>query len=143
MVLNIGGVNNCMKKSYSEMLCFFTYEERLEYLRTKSKIGYETFGSYRYLNQDFYKSKMWKKIRNKVILRDYGRDLAVPGLEIDRDIIIHHINPITPEDILNKDPNVYDLDNLVCVSRNTHRLIHYGGDIVPMVSRAKGDTKLW
>lgn len=133
-------------KSYSELLGYSTFDERFEYLRTYSKIGDETFANYRYYNQQFYKSVIWKEIRRKVIIRDNGCDMGLPGYEIAGPIFIHHINPITIDDILEQTDRLLNLDNLVCVSELTHKGIHYGTN--PMlynrqIFREPGDTCPW
>ena len=133
--------------SYSELITLPTFEERYRYLRKSGTVGEETFGSHRYLNQVLYRSPEWKAVRNHVIVRDNGCDLAMEGYEIKDRVYIHHINPITQEDIMNRSPVLFDMDNLVCVSFNTHQAIHYGNEsLLPIISfteRMPGDTKLW
>ena len=136
-----------MSKSYYEMVKLPTYKERLEYLMLYGQLGRETFGKHRQLNQALYRSHEWHTIRNKVILRNNGNDLGVDGYIIFEKPIIHHINPITIEMVLNKDPMVFDMDNLILVSRRTHDIIHYaitteGIENEPVVRRPN-DTKLW
>ena len=134
-------------KSYSEAIRYSTYEDRLEYLKLYCQVGYETFGFDRYLNQELYKCSDWRNIRNKVILRDKGCDLAVEGYEIPTHAIVHHINPITLEDIINRNPIVFDLDNLILVSHKTHNSIHYGfknsSPIERIIERKINDTIPW
>ena len=134
-------------KSYSEMIRLNTFLERFEYLKLKGKVGDETFGYSRYLNQHFYHTREWKDVRDQVIIRDNGCDLAMTDREIRDRILIHHINPITEEDILDRNPLVFDLDNLVCVSKLTHDAIHYGdSNLLPsdtIVIRTKNDTCPW
>lgn len=133
-------------KSYKELSRLKTFEERYEYLRLTSFVGVETFGFDRYLNQILYKSYEWKKIRNKVIVRDEGCDLGIKGREIYDKIIIHHINPVTSEDIQVGDPKVFDMDNLVCTSNNTHLAIHYSDNTLLVkdpIERRPGDTIPW
>ena len=113
-------------KTFSELSRLRTFEERYEYLRLSSKVGRETFGAERVLNQAFYRSPEWKIARNKAILRDEGCDLGDRDRPIIGRIEIHHINPITIEDIENGGESLFDLDNLVCTSPNTHKAIHYG-----------------
>ena len=134
-----------MKKSYSEMANFKTHKERFEYLKTNSKVGDETFGYDRYLNQTLYKSAEWKKARAQVILRDKGCDLGIEGYEINDKILVHHINPITRDDILNKNPEIFNPDNLVCTCKRTHDAIHYGNEdsIKGPVERHQNDTCPW
>ena len=133
--------------SYSELITLPTFEERYQYLRKSGIVGEETFGSHRYLNQKLYTSPEWRSIRNHVIVRDNGCDLGMEGYEIRGGVYIHHINPITMDDILNRTPALFDMDNLICVSFNTHQAIHYGDEsllpIISFVERTPGDTKLW
>lgn len=116
------------RKSYSEMIKFETAEERFDYLKCDGFVSDATFGGSRYLNQLLYESKPWKKARKEAILRDNGCDMAVEGREISEwdKLVVHHINPITVDDVLNRSSDIFDLENLVCVSDNTHRMIHYG-----------------
>lgn len=134
-------------RTYSELIEFSTFEERINYLKLNSKIGLETFGSGRYLNQAFYKSKEWIRVRNEVIIRDNGCDLAMEGYEIYDNILVHHINPITKEDVINRNKKLFDPENLITVSMNTHNMIHYGNDIheyvIPWTERKKNDTSPW
>ena len=134
-------------KSYTEMLEIPDFIGRLEYLRfTDATVGRETFGWDRYLNQALYTSREWRDLRNKVILRDKGCDLGVEGYEIPTKAFIHHINPITVEDIKNRSPMVFDMNNLITVSRETHNAIHYGVEVKnfkQFAERSKGDTTLW
>ena len=137
---------NGMVKSYSEMITLPTFEERFEYLRLKGFVGKDTFGHDRYLNQILYNSKEWKSTRNKIIIRDNGCDLACKGFEIHGQVLIHHINPISVEDIVNRDPIVFDPENLVTTVHNTHNAIHYGDMgllITTPVERSKNDTIPW
>lgn len=133
-------------KSYSELMKLKTFEERFEYLKMGGKVGADTFGFDRYVNQAFYNSPEWKRTRNQVITRDNGCDLGVDGYELNSKILIHHINPITMEQIVNRDPIIFDPDNLISVSHKTHNAIHYGNvDQISKVptERKPGDTKLW
>lgn len=135
-----------MIKSYSEAIAIPDYYERYQYLKLQGTIGEETFGSLRFLNQKLYDSEEWKKFRRKVILRDNGNDMAVDGFNIPGRAIVHHINPITAEDIINKNPKVFDLENVILVSHNTHEAIHYGNEsLLPIEykEREPGDTLLW
>lgn len=132
--------------TYSELSKLKTYKERFEYLQRAGRIGDETFGPDRYLNQKLYASKEWKAVRDKVIIRDKGCDMGCEGYEIYDHPKIHHINPITKEQILNHDPCLFDPENLVTVASLTHNAIHYGSyEILPTgpVERKPGDTKLW
>ena len=133
-------------KSYSELISFSTFLDRYRYLKLGGRIGEETFGFDRYLNQALYKSPEWRRARDEVIIRDNGCDLGLDGYEIYDKILIHHINPITRRMIQDRDPEIFDLENLICVSHNTHNAIHYGDEsLLPIlqVERYKGDTKLW
>lgn len=114
-------------KTYTELITIPTFEGRIEYLQTHSSVGEDTFGWRRYLNQALYTSQEWKRFRRSVILRDEGCDLAMSGYELSvGNIVIHHINPIDYDMIYNRDPMVFSMDNVVCVSNATHRMIHYG-----------------
>ena len=135
-----------MIKTYSEAIAIPDYYERYQYLKLQGMVGEETFGSLRFLNQKLYDSDEWKKFRRKVILRDDGNDMAVNGFNISGRAIVHHINPITAEDIINKNPKVFDLENVILVSHNTHEAIHYGNEsLLPIEykEREPGDTLLW
>lgn len=140
-----------MNKSYSELCQLETFEERLDYLFLgDNKIGDATFGGHRWLNQNLYSSSEWKRIRRNVILRDNGCDIGILDRPIPNKskIIIHHINPITIQNILDRSPNVFDLDNLISVSFDTHQMIHYGTTIKKDLlrldgNRSENDTKLW
>ncbi len=114
-----------MTKSYSELSKLPTFKERFEYLQLKGKVGHQTFGSKRYLNQMLYHIAEWKQVKRKVIIRDNGCDLGIEGREIHGPISVHHINPITEEDILKRSPKVFDMDNLISTSYMTHKAIHY------------------
>lgn len=134
-------------KTYSEMIKFKTFDERLEYLKLYGTIAQETFGFDRYLNQMFYKSPEWRRIRNFIITRDYGCDLSIPGLEIYGRIYIHHMNPLTKNDIINHTEFLLNPEYLICTSYDTHKIIHYdnrGNDIQhgPII-RTKNDTCPW
>lgn len=131
-----------------ELIQLKTYEERLEYLMLYGRIGTETFGKNRYLNQALYqRSQEWKDFRNRVIRRDLGCDLGIDGLYIDKYATVHHINPITDEDIINRAPCVFDMNNVILVSDKTHRIIHYSPKVDKMLyefaDRRPNDTKLW
>lgn len=135
-----------MIKTYSEAIAIPDYYERYQYLKLQGMVGEETFGSLRFLNQKLYDSEEWKKFRRKVILRDNGNDMAVDGFNIPGRAIVHHINPITAEDIINKNPKIFDLENVILVSHNTHEAIHYGNEsLLPIEykEREPGDTLLW
>lgn len=133
-------------KTYKEMSRLETFEERFDYLKLNGSVGSDTFGFDRWLNQKFYRSKEWKRTRDQVIIRDNGCDLGIPGREIQGKIIIHHVNPITVEDICDITEYLMNSDYLVCTSQNTHNAIHYGdANLLPKdpVTRKPGDTKLW
>lgn len=135
-----------MKKTYKELSRLQTLDERFEYLKMGGIIGIETFGFDRYLNQSFYRSDAWKKVRNQVIIRDDGCELGLDGYEIQGGIVIHHMNPITEEDIVNRNPDIFNPDYLICCSKRTHNAIHYGDkELLPRdyVERQRGDTCPW
>lgn len=135
-----------MIKTYSELIKIPTFEERYEYLKLNGKVSELTFGHNRYLNQDFYRSKDWQDFRRKIIIRDDGCDLAHPDHKLYCHLVIHHLNPITVEDIVNKRRCVFDPENAVCTMHKTHNAIHYG-DISQinsiLVERAPNDTCPW
>ena len=133
-------------RTYTELISLPTFEDRFEYLRLKGRVGEETFGFDRYLNQAFYKSEEWKSVRDQVILRDNGCDLAMEGREIREKILIHHMNPITKEDIINRSEFLLDPEYLICTIKNTHDAIHYGDErllIKDPIQRRKNDTCPW
>ena len=133
-------------RTYSELITIQTFEERFEYLQLKGSVGKDTFGYDRYLNQVLYRSPEWKRLRNQIIIRDGGCDLACDGYDIYDKVLIHHLNPITVEDVLTRSRKVFDPDNLVCVSHNTHNAIHYGDVdllVTGPITRTKNDTCPW
>lgn len=133
-------------KTYSEAIAISDYLERFRYLKLDGQVGVGTFDHDRYLNQILYKSPEWRRLRRDAILRDNGCDLAHEDYEIYGKIIIHHINPITVEDIVERDPKVFDLENVICVSMMTHNAIHYGGEDLLMkgpIERTPNDTCPW
>ena len=133
-------------RTYSELITIPTFEERFEYLQLKGSVGKDTFGYDRYLNQVLYRSPEWKRLRNQIIIRDGGCDLACNGYDIYDKVLIHHLNPITVEDVLARSRKVFDPDNLVCVSHNTHNAIHYGDMdllVTGPIIRTKNDTCPW
>lgn len=132
-------------KTYSELITFPTFKERLDYLKTSGRVGELTFNGHRYLNQRLYQSPEWLKVRRRVILRDNGCDLGLLGYDISGRVLIHHINPITIEDIVERKPCVFDLNNLITTSHLTHNAIHYQNEeIIPSLTiRTKNDTCLW
>ena len=133
-------------RCYTELKQLKTIQERFEYLKLAGLVGVATFGFDRYLNQVFYKSSAWKEARNAVIRRDAGCDLGVPGYEINRGLVIHHMNPITEADILDRKDWILDPEFLICTSALTHKAIHYGdASLLPQdpIVRAAGDTCPW
>lgn len=145
-------------KTYSELIKLPTRKERLEYLMLYGKVGEKTFGNERWLNQKFYNSPEWKSFRNDIIIRDNGCDLALEGYEIidikrpnGKDIkvpaFVHHINPITIDDVINRSNKLFDLENVVLVTKKTHDIIHYAFSLIDedstFAKREPGDTTLW
>lgn len=133
-------------KSYRNLILLPTILDRFEYLKIKANVGDPTFGFDRFINQDFYQSREWRQVRMKVIARDEGCDLGMPDYPIGGKVIIHHINPITAEDIENASDLLFDLDNLICVSESTHNAIHFGDEtLLPAepIIRRPGDTCPW
>lgn len=133
-------------KTYSELKKLPAFEDRYSYLKLGGVVGKETFGYDRFLNQILYSSDEWKRVRGFVILRDSGCDLGCDGFEIRGRILIHHINPITVEDIIERSHKVFDPENLICVSHNTHNAIHYGDKdmlVTAPVERRKNDMCPW
>ena len=129
---------------YSDLIMLPTFQERLELLRTDGLPSELTFDQLRYLNQRFYNSSMWKKLREHVIARDFGFDLAIPGREIFGKIIVHHMNPLTPKDLYLGVKETLDPDLLITTSHQTHQAIHFNAKIEePFIERRPGDTKLW
>ena len=135
-----------MIRRYSELIQLSTFEDRFRYLKLNGVVAHETFGFDRYLNQRFYKSREWRQLRNKIILRDNGCDLGIEGREIFDRVIIHHMNPLSLNDIEYMTDFLLDPEYLVCVSHQTHNAIHYGDEsllFTELVERTPGDTKLW
>ena len=133
-------------RTYSELVRLPTFEERVRYLKLDGLVGKDTFGFDRYLNQEFYRSKEWKEVRDFVIVRDNGCDLGMDGYEIAGRIYIHHMNPITVNDIVHSSDFLLNPDYLVCVSHNTHNAVHYGDEdllVTAPVERRKNDTCPW
>ena len=133
-------------RSYSELIQLPTFEERFEYLKLNGTVAHATFGYDRYLNQVLYRSHAWKKLRNKIVLRDGACDLGVEGYELNSGLLVHHINPITVEDVKARSSVVFSPNNLITVSNRTHQAIHYGdASMIPKgpTIRTEGDTKLW
>lgn len=136
-----------MIRSYSELSKLKTFKERYEYLRLEDgHVGKDTFGYDRYLNQQFYKTSEWKRLRDQLIFRDNGCDLGIEGHEIHGRIIVHHLNPITKNDILNFNECLMNPENLICTTHNTHNAIHYGDSsllITDPIERSKNDMCPW
>jgi hypothetical protein len=133
-------------RTYSELSKLKTFRARFDYLQLRGRVGEQTFGFDRYLNQVLYRSKRWLSTRDEVIVRDDGCDLGVLGFEIFDKVIVHHLNPLTIEDIEDYNETIFDLNNLICTSHRTHMAIHYGDESLlpkPLVERRPGDTTLW
>lgn len=135
-------------RTYSELRLIDSFKERYEYLRLKGVVGEPTFGYERYHNQRFYTSRQWKQVRDYVITRDLGNDLGADGYEIHNSerIIIHHMNPMTPDNIIHGDADILDPEFLITTTLDTHNAIHYGDATLltkVLVERRPGDTKLW
>lgn len=133
-------------RTYSELIILPTFLDRFNYLKLGGLVGKETFGFDRYLNQTLYRSAEWKRFRREIIIRDNGMDLALDGYEIFGKIMVHHIDPLTIQDIIRRDPKIFDPENVICVSMNTHNAIHYGDEsllITEPIVRTKNDTCPW
>ena len=138
---------NNKKLTYSELSTMNTFDERFRYLKLNGSVGADTFGFDRYMNQQFYKSKEWKNIRDQVIIRDGGCDLGVKGHEIYGKIYIHHMNPLSISDIEQSSDNLMNPEYLICTSQQTHNAIHYGDESIlernKIIERSANDTVLW
>lgn len=138
---------NLMIRSYSELIQLSTFEERFDYLKLGGSVGQSTFGYDRYLNQQFYTSGKWRKFRDEIIARDMGCDLGVEGYEINgQPVLIHHINPLKRNDIVDRSPYLMDPDNVITTTYRTHRAIHYGDKsqiFTGLVERSANDTCPW
>lgn len=133
-------------RTYSELVTLPTFEERFNYLKLKGQVGKDTFGFDRWLNQIFYRDPEWKSVRDYVIVRDNGCDLGVDGYEINGRILVHHMNPISKEDILERSKYLLDPEFLISTIHNTHNAIHYGDEdllIKTPIERTKNDTCPW
>ena len=133
-------------RSYSELARLRTFDERFEYLKLSGDVGRATFGFDRYINQKFYASSQWRWARRQVILRDDGCDLGIPGIEIPSMPLIHHINPMSPDDIIHGEDWICDPEFLITTSHMTHNAIHFGDRsliVTEFVERKPGDTRLW
>lgn len=135
-----------MIRTYSELITLPTFQERFDYLKLDGKVGQDTFGFDRYLNQRFYQSAEWKRIRDKIIIRDNGCDLGLDDYSIMGGIYIHHMNPIMPKDVIDQTEFLLNPEYLIAVSRGTHQAIHYGAESllhkIP-IERTKNDTCPW
>ena len=134
------------RKTYSELISLPTFDERFAYLKLGGTVGEETFGFKRYLNQAFYRSREWMSFRDEILIRDNGCDLGIEGYEISKGALIHHINPITSNDILEFRKCVLDPENVITTKLSTHNAIHYGDECLLMpalIERRPNDTKLW
>lgn len=138
---------NGYTRSYEELIAIPTFEDRLRYLLLHGSVAEDKFGYTRYLNQVLYKSNEWRRLRNQIIIRDHGCDLGVDGFEIPSRALIHHINPITLDDIMQRRPIVFDPNNLITTILSTHEIIHYGSesDISNyfLKERSANDTSPW
>lgn len=133
-------------KTYTELIKFESFLERYEYLKIGGKIGNETFGWERYLNQIFYNSPEWKQFRKDIIIRDNACDLGIIGRDVIRGLTVHHINPISVEDIKNRSSLLFDPENVITTTDQTHRAIHYGDESLlafDFNERFPGDTCPW
>lgn len=133
-------------RCYSDLVYLKTFDERFAYLKLDGSVGRSTFGFDRYVNQRFYTSPEWRSVRNVVILRDNGCDLGIPGYEVHVNILIHHVNPVSVEDIVNHEEWIFDPEFLITTCYRTHNALHFGSDDPypkTVVERSKGDTQLW
>ena len=139
-------MNTTTIRTYSQLKQLQTFEERYDYLKLGGVVGEDTFGFDRYLNQNFYRSREWKRVRDEVIMRDNGCDLGVDGHEIRGKILIHHMNPITSEDIHRVSDYLLNPEYLICVTHRTHNAIHYGDEsliVTAPIERTQNDTCPW
>jgi hypothetical protein len=135
-----------MIKTYSELVRHDTFLDRFNYLSLRGHIGRETFGFDRWINQAFYKSREWKQARQYVIARDLGCDLGVDGYDIHSQLLVHHMNPLSPSDIDDASLDILDPNFLITTTHRTHNAIHYGDSTLltqPFEPRTRGDTALW
>jgi len=133
-------------RSYRELRRLETFEERFHYLALRGVVGHPTFGTERWINQEFYSSRQWRDIRHHVIARDSACDLGADGFEIGSRLVIHHMNPMGVEDIVHGDESILDPEFLITTTHRTHNAIHYGDEKLlprPFIERRPGDTKLW
>lgn len=135
-----------MTRSYTELIRLHTFEDRFEYLALRGVVGDKTFGFDRWMNQQFYRSREWKHIRQHVIARDYGCDLGVEGYEIHERVYVHHMQPMEANDLIYGDEDIIDPEFLISTTHRTHNAIHYGdASLLPRrwTPREPGDTTLW
>ena len=135
-----------MIRRYTDLIQYDSFIERYRYLKLNGQVGIDTFGLDRYLNQTLYRSYKWRKIRNQIIMRDNGCDLGMDGFDIYGKIIVHHMNPLTLEQIEDDSDDIYNPEFLICVSHITHNAIHYGDEnLLPQlpIERTANDTCLW
>ena len=135
-----------MIRTYNELIQIDSYKERFEYLKLDGIVGASTFGSRRYLNQAFYRSEEWKRIRDYVITRDLGRDLGIVGYDIAGLIHVHHMNPVMVQDVISHSSDILNPEYLITTSYNTHKAIHYGTDemlVLEPIERTPNDTCPW
>jgi len=133
-------------RKYSELRRLITFEERFEYLSMPGEVGNATFGFDRWLNQQFYHSREWKQVRDAVVYRDGACDLGIRGYEIHAQLLVHHMNPVTPDDLVQGEEWVLDPEYLITTTHRTHNAIHYGDQSLlarAPVERRPGDTTLW
>lgn len=135
-----------LTKSYRNLILLPTFKERFEYLKLAGTVGESTFGFDRYLNQRFYQSREWRQFRSKIIARDEGNDMGIKDYPISGTVIIHHINPLSIKDFEEQSDLLFDMNNVICVSHNTHEAIHYGDEsLLPKdpIERKPNDTIPW
>jgi hypothetical protein len=133
-------------RRYTELRRLETFEDRFDYLNLVGQVGETTFGHDRYINQHFYTSHQWRQLRYEVIVRDKGCDLGIEGYEIAIDLLVHHMNPMTPEDFADGEDWILDPEFLICTTKRTHQAIHFGDRSLlprPVIAREPGDTLLW
>lgn len=133
-------------KTYTELCQLGSFIDRFNYLKLNGQVGDETFGCDRYINQIFYRSKEWRQFRRDMIIRDGGFDLGVSDRPIGGTVTLHHLNPITMDDIVRRDPKLLDPENVICVSDITHKAIHYGDENLLLsepITRKPNDTVPW
>jgi hypothetical protein len=133
-------------RTYSELIQYSAFEDRFRYLSLRGQVGESTFGFDRWLNQQFYTSRQWRDLRHHIIVRDEGCDLGVLGYEVYRRPIIHHMNPLTVDDLVHGTDDALDPEYLILTSHDTHNAIHYGDERLlpkPVITRTPGDTQLW